>query len=212
MTIQIQLCSNPLTVLRPSLAALALASFVFGCSRSKHEPKAECVLPTAPAIAAATPALPAASSPTLASVPTLAVAPIAPSAPAVRANAPVRVSSGSGLVVRRFVVAADVRDREPLTISVLPMDAERVYAFAELQNQGSQPEQVRITFERKGSKDSVGHATLSIPASVPRHRTWATSRHVHAPGVWEAVLWSANGVELGRTAFEVTETKIPVTT
>jgi hypothetical protein len=212
MTTPIQRCSTPLTILRPSLAVLALASFAFGCSRSHHERETECVLPTTPAIASPSPALPATPAQTLAAVPTLAVAPIAPIPPAPRSSAPVPASSASRLVVKRFVVAADVRDREPLTISELPRDAERVYAFAELQNRGSQPEQVRITFERKGGRERVGHATLSIPASVPRHRTWATSRHVHAPGIWEAVLWSEGGVELGRTVFEVTETKSPATT
>jgi hypothetical protein len=43
-----------------------------------------------------------------------------------------------------------------------------------------------------------------VPGKVVRHRTWATTRFIRAPGVWEAVLWSESGSELGRVSFEVT--------
>jgi len=110
----------------------------------------------------------------------------------------------SALKVKRLVVATGVKDREPLTSSdALPADGTAIYAFAELANPAGESENVRITFERKGGKERVGEVTLPIPASTTRHRTWAFTRFIRAAGVWEAVLWSENGAELGRTSFEV---------
>lgn len=106
--------------------------------------------------------------------------------------------------VKRFVVATGVRDREPLLSSdALPSDGTAIYAFAELANPVGESENVRITFERKGGVERVGDVTLPIPPSTPRHRTWAFTRFIRTPGVWEAVLWSENGSELSRTSFEV---------
>jgi DUF2914 family protein len=110
----------------------------------------------------------------------------------------------SSVQVKRFVVATGVQDREPLLSSdALPSDGTAIYAFAELANPVGENENVRITFERKGGAERVGDVTLPIPASTPRHRTWAFTRFIRTAGVWEAVLWSENGTELGRTSFEV---------
>lgn len=109
----------------------------------------------------------------------------------------------SALQVRRFVVAPAVKDREPLvSTEALPSDGSAIYAFAELANAG-ETENVRITFERKGGAERVGDVVLPVPGDVPRHRTWAFTRFIRVPGVWEAVLWSESGRELGRTSFEV---------
>jgi hypothetical protein len=110
----------------------------------------------------------------------------------------------SSVQVKRFVVATGVQDREPLlSRDALPSDGTAIYAFAELANPVGASENVRITFERKGGAERVGDVTLPIPASTPRHRTWAFTRFIRTAGVWEAVLWSENGSELGRTSFEV---------
>lgn len=110
----------------------------------------------------------------------------------------------SKVLVKRFVVATGVQDREPLTSGdALPADGSAIYAFAELANPVGDSENVRITFERKGGTERVGDVTLPVPANTPRHRTWAFTRFVRAPGVWEAVLWSESGTELSRTSFEV---------
>jgi len=133
----------------------------------------------------------------------------APSAAALLASAPAtsRVPAASGpskLQVKRLVVATGVHDREPLVSSEpLPSDGTAIYAFAELVNLEGESENVRVTFERKGGKERVGDVTLPVPGKVSRHRTWAFTRFVRAPGVWEAVLWSESGAELGRTSFEV---------
>jgi len=115
-------------------------------------------------------------------------------------------ANGTGLMVKRFVVAESVRDREPvLSEGALPADGKPIYAFAELSNANAEQAQVRITFERKGSSDRVGNVTLEIPAKMSRYRTWGNTRFVREAGTWEAVLWSENGTELGRTSFDVTE-------
>jgi len=176
-----------------------------------------------------TPAASEASAKPVASVAT--VAPVAPQPAAVRAAAvpasslPVasagaashavaasvaptalapRQHAESAVKVKRFVVATGVKDREPLLSSdALPSDGTAIYAFAELANPVSESENVRVTFERKGGRERVGDVTLPIPASTPRHRTWAFTRFIRTAGVWEAVLWSENGAELSRTSFEV---------
>jgi hypothetical protein len=110
----------------------------------------------------------------------------------------------SSLQVKRFVVTTRVQDREPVVSNgPLLADGSAIYAFAELANALGDSENVRITFERKGGAERVGNVTLPIPAQVSRHRTWATTRFIRAPGVWDAVLWSESGTELGRTSFEV---------
>ncbi|MFZ5895870.1 MAG: DUF2914 domain-containing protein [Myxococcota bacterium] len=112
---------------------------------------------------------------------------------------------GSGeVVVKRFVVASGVREREPVASEgALLADGKPIYAFAELANDGAEEAHVRITFERKGSSDRVGNVTLAVPAHSGRYRTWGNTRFVREAGTWEAVLWSEDGTELSRAAFEV---------
>ncbi len=126
-----------------------------------------------------------------------------PAAP--RASSPEPGLGGqSAIVVKRLVVSVGVKDREPLAAQApLVADGRAIFAFAELANPGASSENVRITFERKGGAERAGNVTLPVPAQVSRHRTWATTRFIRAAGVWEAVLWSEAGRELGRTSFEV---------
>lgn len=108
------------------------------------------------------------------------------------------------LSVKRFVVGTGVKDREPLVgREPLSSDGSPIYAFVELANPAGDSENVRVTFERVGGHERVGDVTLPVPGKVGRHRTWAFTRFVRAPGVWEAVLWSERGAELARTSFEV---------
>lgn len=125
--------------------------------------------------------------------------PAVPQASAARAT-----PRASSLQLKRLVVAPAVKDREPVSSSEpLPSDGTAIYAFAELANPGGGSENVRVTFERKGGAERVGDVTLPVPGDVSRHRTWAFTRFIRVPGVWEAVLWSESGSELGRTSFEV---------
>lgn len=111
----------------------------------------------------------------------------------------------SALSVKRFVVGSGVKDREPL-LSEEPLvgNGAPIYAFAEVSNVDGESENVRVTFERRGGRERVGDVSLPVPRNVTRHRTWAFTRFIRVPGVWEAVLWSETGVELSRTSFEVT--------
>jgi hypothetical protein len=106
--------------------------------------------------------------------------------------------------VKRLVVASGVQDREPVTAAE-PMLANGtpIYAFAELANPDGESENVRITFERRGGKERAGDVLLPVPGKATRHRTWAFTRHIFAPGQWDAVLRSESGTELSRTSFEV---------
>jgi hypothetical protein len=127
------------------------------------------------------------------------------SAVASKSSEPVKAASAAAeLVVKRFVVTSGVERREPVA-SAQPFvaDGKPVYAFAELRNSGGEEQEVSVIFERKGSNQRVGNATLKVPASVPRHRTWANTRYIREPGTWEAVLISATGAELARTTFDV---------
>lgn len=130
---------------------------------------------------------------------------VQPLTPAPIAKPAVDVSPSTELVVKRFVVATGVENREPLVGSTIESDAARVFAFAELANPSVEPRRVRVTFERKGSTERVGHAVLEVPAGSKRYRTWGTSRHVKEPGEWEAVLWTESNVELGRAPFVVAQ-------
>lgn len=115
-----------------------------------------------------------------------------------------KAATAAGLQLKRFVVTEAVREREPVpSEGALSGSGKPIYAFAELSNENADDARVRITFERKGSNDRVGNVTLAVPGKTGRYRTWGNTRFVRAPGTWEAVLWSEDGTELGRTAFEV---------
>lgn len=146
----------------------------------------------------------AAPSASLAPTPTRAarVEGPSPAASSTFTKAPAR--GPSSLEVKRFVVTTGVKDREPRsTTEPLMADGSAIFAFAELANPAGGSENVRITFERRGGAERVGNVTLPVPGQVSRHRTWAMTRFIRAPGVWDAVLWSENGQELVRTSFEV---------
>lgn len=113
-------------------------------------------------------------------------------------------SASATMTVKRLVVASGVSDREPvLSEAPLLANGTPIYAFAELTNPDGESENVRITFERKGGKERAGDVVLPVPGKVTRHRTWAFTRHIFAPGQWDAVLRSESGRELGRTSFDV---------
>ena len=190
--------------LLPSLAILVFSSACNAPRTDAPSPKpAASVVPLAPgapqpAVASLPPA-PVVNAVTLAGGSTTTAA----HAGAAIALAPRRLAESS-LQVKRFVVAAGVKDREPLVSSdALPADGSAIYAFVELANPLGESENVRITFERKGGSERVGEVTLPVPGNTARHRTWAFTRFIRTAGVWEAVLWSENGTELGRTSFEV---------
>lgn len=139
----------------------------------------------------------------LAAMPSGSASSVVSASPSPSAARP-RTSDGERLVVKRFVVAQGIREREPvMSDGAHSANGTPVYAFAELANENASDTRVRITFERKGSSDRVGNVTLSVPGRVGRFRTWGQTRFVREAGTWEAVLWSETGKELGRAAFDV---------
>jgi hypothetical protein len=191
------------------LPSLAIVMFSSACnSPASTAPNAQpsaSVAPVAPATPVAVPSVVVATPALAAPVGNVALAAVAPAASATTVAKRMPTTLGeSKVLVKRFVVATGVQDREPLTSGdALPADGSAIYAFAELANPIGDGENVRITFERKGGRERVGEVTLPVPANTSRHRTWAFTRFIRAAGVWEAVLWSENGTELSRTSFEV---------
>ena len=183
----------------PTFVTLVLASSCNAPSSASSSPQpAACAAPVVVAAPSAVVAPVAAAAPVSAAAP--AAVPAAIATPAAVKPPVVRVGE-STVKVKRLVVATGVKDREPLVSEdALPADGSPIYAFAELANPIGDSENVRITFERKGSTERVGEVTLPVPANTARHRTWAFTRFIRAAGVWEAVLWSENGAELGRTS------------
>lgn len=111
--------------------------------------------------------------------------------------------ASAGPSVRRLAVATAISDREPVGVgTTFASDNERLFAFIEASNVGGEPTDLVVTF-RSDEGEEVGFANVTIPADVSRWRTWAWSRHVHAPGTWTAVIRTADGVELARQRFEV---------
>jgi hypothetical protein len=190
--------------LLPTVAILMFSSACNSPATTAPSPKpAASVVPVVaatarPVVVAPAPVVPATTVAVLAGAGNVAA-----SRPAAATPTPAHVGE-SKVVVKRFVVATGVKDREPLASSdALPADGSAIYAFAELANPVGDSENVRITFERKGGSERVGEVTLPVPANTTRHRTWAFTRFIRAAGVWEAVLWSESGTELSRTSFEV---------
>lgn len=108
-----------------------------------------------------------------------------------------------GLSLERLVVARDVIDREPVGSGARFEAGEgRIYAFVEAANHREGEADLQVTFEGPGAR-SVGHVALTIPANVPRWRTWAYSRLIDEPGEWHAVVRTTDGEVLGRTRFHV---------
>lgn len=114
--------------------------------------------------------------------------------------------AAEGLRVRRLLVATDIEAREPVGASdVFDGETERLYVFVDLANRGDATD-VEVSFEPETvSADAhvTGLVDLEVPARVGRHRTWAWSRNVHAPGRWSAVVRDLEGRELARTSFVV---------
>lgn len=117
-----------------------------------------------------------------------------------------RDSERGELRVRRLVLATGIEAREPTGVAVrFDGQQERLYAFVELANTG-EATSVEISFEPvTPSREAqvTGLVSLEVPSGVARHRTWAWSRHVHAPGQWSAVVRDDQGRELARERFEI---------
>jgi len=109
------------------------------------------------------------------------------------------------LAVKRLVLAQGVKNREPVQVgrSFYGPEAERIYAFVEVENKSDHEGEISVAFIPPGGGAAVGNVTLEVGSS-PRWRTWAYTRGVQKAGEWTAVVRSETGEVLAREAFEVT--------
>jgi len=113
------------------------------------------------------------------------------------------LQSMDGLSIQRLVIALGVERREPIAASsVFRSDDERVYAFVEVSNESAEAKVLTAHFIGPNGQVSGG-IELSIPATVPRWRTWAYTKHAKEPGLWRVEIRAVDGSLLGALPFEV---------
>jgi hypothetical protein len=113
------------------------------------------------------------------------------------------LQSEDGLTIQRLVTASGIEDREPVAASsVFRSDDERVYAFIEVSNASAEDEALMAHFIRPDGRVSGG-IELRIPATAPRWRTWAYTRHAKETGLWRVEIRSVEGSLLAAVPFEV---------
>lgn len=188
-----------------ALVSVLVASTLAACNRSpapaaSRDPKPVIVT------SASAPSAPAANVPVaVTSAPSAAPAPKPTQVAAPKpADAPVRV--------KRLVLAKNVKDRAPVDAAeTFSLDeVEKLYAFVELDNPERGASRVFVTFEKERGP-SFGQVELSVGPSA-RWRTWAWTKGVKKPGVYFAVVKSADGRVLAKQRFEVTSQIRPVST
>jgi len=160
------------------------------------------------AVDSAMPVLPAVEAPD-AVAPTRAEAPgippvAQPTSPVVSAPAAVPPSLTHD-TVRRAALARAVVDREPVDPTTeFQAGSERLYVFFEFANPADEELEILVRFERPNHTLSPP-ISLTIPPSSPRFRTWAYTRGVRREGAWAAVAETADGTEVARLPFVVSE-------
>ena len=78
----------------------------------------------------------------------------------------------------------------------------RIYAFIDASNESTSDKSLVVHFIGPNGKVSGG-IELVIPASVPRWRTWAYTRHAKEPGLWRVEIRDVDGNLIGALPFEV---------
>lgn len=108
-----------------------------------------------------------------------------------------------GVTLQRFLTTSDIEKREPVDLtSTFGPEHDRVFAFVDVSNESELDKSLFVHFIGPNGKVSGG-IELEIPASVPRWRTWAYTRHFDAPGTWRVEIRDAEGSLLGTLPFEV---------
>ena len=114
-----------------------------------------------------------------------------------------RSESAGGLDIRRFATTAEIDGREPVApTAVFDSGVERIYAFFDISNESDEAQSLLVYFIGPNAKASGG-IELEIPASVPRWRTWAYTRHAKQPGLWRVEVRDLDGELVGALPFEV---------
>ena len=113
------------------------------------------------------------------------------------------VESMDGITIQRFVTAAGIENREPISqSSVFGHHDEMVYAFVEASNESESEKTLMVHFIGPDGQVSGG-IELRIPPAVPRWRTWAYTKHAKKPGLWRVEIRGADGGLLGALPFEI---------
>lgn len=103
--------------------------------------------------------------------------------------------------LRRLVVSAAIKDKEPVPLTALKIN-EPVVAFLELANPNAASSVVRVVFQHESGHE-VGFVELAVPAEKTRWRTWAQTGMIKQAGKWTAIVRAADGSELGQQGFFV---------
>ncbi|MGK3997229.1 DUF2914 domain-containing protein [Sorangium sp. So ce1024] len=205
------------TTIARRMMALALCTVALAGCGEPHDAR-----PPAPAAVASPPPAPCSEPAAAAPAPppaatTIAAAPAVPAGRAAAGAGSTAAGAGSKegsekagkgkaeLKVKRLVVAGGVKDREPVEprTTFRAQEAERIYAFVELEHRGDAEGEVTVAFVPPDGGAPVGNVRLAVGAS-PRWRTWAFTRGVRKPGEWTAIVQSDTGEVLARTPFEMT--------
>jgi hypothetical protein len=108
-----------------------------------------------------------------------------------------------GLTIKRLVTAPAIEHREPVAASsVFGHRDETIYAFVDVSNESEEAKTLLVHFIGPDDQASGG-IELRIPASVPRWRTWAFTKHAKKPGLWRVEIRNSAGSLLGVLPFEV---------
>jgi hypothetical protein len=100
------------------------------------------------------------------------------------------------------VIARGIQSHEPIGAgTVFARSEKRLFAFVEVRNPEAAPGSLAVQFVSPN-----GNVEPPIELSVgesPRWRTWASTRLVHTPGTWKALVRDEHGRVLASTTFDV---------
>lgn len=113
------------------------------------------------------------------------------------------IESIEGLMIRRLLTTSEISGREPVgATSSFDSRDDRIYAFVEVSNEMEWPKKLLVHFIGPNA-EVTGGIELEIPASVPRWRTWAYTKHFDQPGLWRVEIRDEEGHLLGALPFQV---------
>jgi hypothetical protein len=113
-----------------------------------------------------------------------------------------RPLAAAEVTLKRFVLAADVADREPLGESATFTGDAKIFAFMELANPDAEPYAFRVHWEPLSGPASPYGVELHVKTS-PRFRTWSWTAIPREPGEYRAVLRTLDGEEIASRAFTI---------
>jgi hypothetical protein len=107
--------------------------------------------------------------------------------------------------VDRFVLATDVKQREPVGESdVFSSDTPKIFAFVQLANEQGAPYAFRVHWEKLDEAASPYGVKLDVPTAA-HWRTWSWTAIKRSPGRYKAVLRTLDGQEIASREFAIEE-------